>query len=55
MEKEKILISSFLISLSLLCYFKPKFKDDDEKYKIPKINDPWLYLQFGGPGIERTV
>ena len=23
--------------------------------EIPKITEPWLYLQFGGPGIERTV
>jgi hypothetical protein len=53
MDKGNILLSSIMI-LSLLCYCKKK-KEKKIKIEIPKISEPWLYLQFGGPGIERTV
>lgn len=51
MDKGNILLSSIMI-LSLLCHCKKK---KEKKIEIPKISDTWLYLQFGGPGIERTV
>tara|TARA_B110000008_G_C16771709_1_gene484863 strand:+ start:98 stop:256 length:159 start_codon:yes stop_codon:yes gene_type:complete len=50
-NKYKILI---ITSFGLFCLFKPK-PSKKKEYKIPEINDPWLYLQYGGPGIEKTV
>ena len=35
--------------LTLLCHCKNMMQKIE--FEI-QINDPWLYLQFGGPGIE---
>ena len=47
-NKYKVFISSFLTSLGLFCYFKPNIGGNNKEYKIPKIHDPWLSLQYGG-------